>query len=120
MTRKARQTGEKRQGKRRRLGWVIVISLLAGGIAGFLTFNAKPKLPELNLSEIDPAIVRSIKEAEEKVWQSPRSGDAWGTLATILAVHDFATPADLCFQKAERFSPREPKWPYLRGLMESG
>jgi len=93
---------------------------VVAGIAGFVTFNIKPEFPPLNLGEVDPAIVRSIEDAEEKVRRSPRSADAWGMLATILAVHDFASPADVCFQKAERFSPREPKWPYLRGLMESG
>jgi tetratricopeptide (TPR) repeat protein len=76
--------------------------------------------PEVRLENVDSAIVDVIEKARSQVRETPRSGDAWGKLATILGLHDFATEADFCFAQAERFAPKEARWPYLRGLMKSG
>lgn len=76
--------------------------------------------PQISLEQVDPAIVEAIEKARAEVHDARRSGEAWGKLATILAVHDFAKEADFCFAQAEQFSPRDARWPYLRGLMKSG
>ena len=38
----------------------------------------------------------------------------------VLSIHDILPEADICFAQAERLEPREPRWPYLRGLAQSG
>jgi len=99
---------------------IALLALLLGAFAAFKLYTPKLTLPVFDLVGVDPAIANAIREAEAAVKQTPGSGEAWGRLATILAVHDFAAPASLCFTNAERFSPADARWPYLRGLMESG
>src|SRR5439155_12121235 len=99
-------------------GAVLAVLLAAIAVA-LLRLNTKPELPKVDLAGVDPLIVEAIQTAEQKVRDRPRSGEAWGELATVYAVHDFAAPAGPCLTKAERFSPNEARWPYLRGLMES-
>ena len=98
----------------------LIAVLLAAVVVAIVRINNKPELPKVDLAGVDPLIMEAIQTAEQKVRYNPRSGEAWGELATVLAVHDFASAADPCFVKAERFSPNEARWPYLRGLMESG
>ena len=102
--------------------WVIVfcVLVLAGGGFYFWRQNAPPEPPIIKLSGSDPAIIKAVEAARAAVRSSPRSGRAWGRLGMVLSIHDILPEADLCFAQAERFEPREPRWPYLRGLARSG
>ena len=60
--------------------------------------------------------LRSIRAQQDLVRQKPYSGGAWGSLGKVLYAHAFAPQANLCFEKAERYDPQEPRWPYLRAL----
>src|SRR6185436_4531522 len=98
----------------------IVVCAVVGGLAVFQRQRAAPDPPALRLEQVDPAIVASIENARSDLQTTPRSGEAWGKLATILALHDFAFEADFCFAQAERFAPKEARWTYLRALLKSG
>jgi tetratricopeptide (TPR) repeat protein len=102
--------------------WVAGICLIAflGGGYFFWRQNAFPKPPVIELSGTDPAIINAVEKALTVVRSSPRSGEAWGRLGMVLSIHDILPQADFCFAQAERFEPREPRWPYLRGLARSG
>jgi len=102
---------------------VIVGSCLAALVGGGFYWwrqNAPPEPPAVKLPGSDPAIIKAIDEARAAVLSSPRSGQAWGQLGMVLSIHDILPEADLCFAQAERFEPREARWPYLRGLARSG
>ena len=102
--------------------FLIALSVLAlaGGGVYFWRQNAPPPPPEIKLSGSDAFIIKAVEEARTAVQSSPRSGRTWGRLAMVLSIHDILPEADLCFAQAERLEPREPRWPYLRGLARSG
>ena len=98
-----------------------VVVLLALGVlaTGVLIARARRAAapPAVTTSELDPAIARLIANSTREVRATPRSGAAWGRLATALMHAQFRPEADFAFRQAERFSPREAQWPYLHGLM---
>src|SRR5689334_21322390 len=67
--------------------------------------------PVVELTGIDPAVVRAIEKARAAVKQSPRSFEAWGVLGKTLLVHDFHIPASFCLAQAERLDPANARWP---------
>ena len=78
-----------------RLIFAAVLAVLLAAIALTLVrLNTKPELPKIDLAGVDPLIVEAIQTAEQKVRDRPRSGEAWGELATLYAVHDFASAAE--------------------------
>ena len=104
----------------RRLIVGLGLVALAGGGVYFWHQNAPPEPPLIQRPGSDPAILKAIEEARTAVRGSPRSGQAWGRMGMVLSIHDILPEADVCFAQAERFEPREPRWPYLRGLARSG
>ncbi len=102
--------------------FVAGFCLLALAGVGFYFWrqHSPPEPPIIKLPGSDPAIYKAIEEARAAVRNSPRSGQAWGRLGMVLSIHDILPEADICFAQAERFEPREPRWPYLRGLARSG
>ena len=119
---RAAGSGKKSQGGRniRRLVIGLCLLALAGGGVYYWRQNAPPEPPIIKRPGSDPAIVKAIEEARTAVQSSPRSGQAWGRLGMVLSIHDILPEADICFAQAERLEPREPRWPYLRGLARSG
>jgi tetratricopeptide (TPR) repeat protein len=90
-------------------------------MAGYLIwFRATtPEVPSFKTDDADPAVAKAILQARAEVEKSPRSGAAWGRLGMVLSIHDFLTESEMCFATAERFDPKEPRWPYFRGLARS-
>ena len=57
-----------------------------------------------------------IEAARQNVLDKPCSADAWGLLGMTLLTNLFTDDADRCFVEAARLDPRDPRWPYARGL----
>jgi tetratricopeptide (TPR) repeat protein len=72
--------------------------------------------PDVELTGIDPAVVRAIEKGRSAVKESPRSAPAWGLLGKTLLVHDFHIPASVCLAQAERLDPANARWTYLQGI----
>ena len=114
-------SGLARANRRRMPSFLCAVGALVIGTV--IYFWPQPKLselPPLKLEGVDPAIVKMIEDARSEIKKSPRSGPAWGKLAIILGLHDFVAEADVAFANAEQLEPREPRWPYIRGLTRSG
>ncbi len=103
--------------RRRRFALAVIVVSLSVGLAVWLwprTPIAEP--PQPDLAEVDPEVAEAIAAACNKVRQRPRDGDRWGRLGMVFLAHDFFDEANRCFAHAERFDPREPRWPYLHGV----
>jgi tetratricopeptide (TPR) repeat protein len=101
--------------------WVVVILLLivalSGGVGIYLLKRSPiPQLPTIDLSLLDPAIVKAITEVRERARQAPRSAAAWGELGKVLVAHDLRGDANRCFAQAELLDPQNPLWPYYQGV----
>ena len=97
---------------------LFAVALGAAGAGGYALWRhlSAPKPPVMALQGVDPAIVKLIRAQQDLVRQEPYSGGAWGALGKVLYAHAFVPQANACFEKAERYDPQEPRWPYLRAL----
>ncbi len=101
--------------------WIALIALalaLTAGAGYWWYRSSAPQPPVVDTSSREPEVAAAIAAAQEKVRQQPRSGDAWGRLGMILIVHAFEAASDECLAQAERLAPRQPRWPYYRGLLK--
>jgi tetratricopeptide (TPR) repeat protein len=93
----------------------LALTVLAA--AAWLTRRMPVKTPPaVSLEGLEPAIVQVLQQCRRDVLRSPRSGAAWGKLGVALLAYEFKTEARTCLHEAERFDPRNPRWPYFHGL----
>jgi len=95
---------------------VLSFALLAGAM-WFTLGRRAPEPPVAVTSGLDPAIAQLMERSRCEVKASPRSGEAWGRLATVWLHAQFNSEAEWAFARAERYSPRDARWPYLHGIL---
>src|SRR6476620_8774521 len=76
-----------------------------------------PPIPEIPVQSLDAASAALVRERLQAVRTSPRSGAAWGALGTVLRSFEFKPEAENCLAIATQLVPKEPRWPYLHGMM---
>jgi tetratricopeptide (TPR) repeat protein len=87
------------------------------GLPGLLILGGcVPKPPAIDTTGLDPAVVPVIHTALSEVKKSPRSGEAWGQLGSVLMHYEFPAETSSAFSHAERLAPSDPRWPHLHGL----
>jgi len=97
--------------------FAIVLILAGAGVAGYYLLRpSPPPLPAVDLRSADSEISEAVNKATDAVRDNPRDGEAWGKLGMVLRAHDFDVASVEAFQAAERFDPKNAKWPYLQGL----
>ena len=113
--------GKRGLGGRRR--WARAGAALAAGLAlltgagGYLGYRAtRVPVPAVDLRGADPAVAQAIDAARRAVEAAPRSAPAWGALGEVRLCYDCRPEAETCLARAEALDPREPRWPYLRGV----
>jgi tetratricopeptide (TPR) repeat protein len=99
----------------RRLWWLGGAVLLAGLAWWRWGGPGPPPVPPVPLGHADPAVREAVEAARREVREQPRSAAAWGHLAMLLHVHDFAEQAMVCYAEAEKLQPNEPRWYYHHG-----
>jgi tetratricopeptide (TPR) repeat protein len=92
----------------------FAIALAVGAWAWFRPRPPEP--PGADLTGVDPEAAEVIRAARRDVVSRPASARAWGRMGMVLRAHDLDDEANQCFRQAERLDPRDPRWPYLRGL----
>jgi tetratricopeptide (TPR) repeat protein len=95
------------------LGGGLVLAL---GWYGWRWYTA-PVPPDVPLENAEPAVARAIQDARREVLDQPRSAAAWGRLGMVLHAHLFIHQALACYARAEEYAPRDPRWPYLQGVL---
>lgn len=103
---------------RRRLRFFLlgVLTLVALALCWQLwTWYTAPAPPAVSLADVDPAVATAIEAARRDVWWRPHSAAAWGRLGHLFRAHGYVPESNLCFARAERLDPADPRWPYLQG-----
>ncbi len=98
----------------------VVVTVVVLALAGGVWLRWRLQRPEIllpDLDEVDPEVAEAIHGARDEVLRHPSSAPAWGRLGQVLLAHDIGPEATRCLQEAERLDPREPRWPYLQGLI---
>jgi tetratricopeptide (TPR) repeat protein len=75
--------------------------------------------PSVAWPDMDPAVAAAIGKARAAVLRSPRDGGTWGNLGMVLSAHGFNGEALPCYEQAEQLDPRNPRWPYLKGILRA-
>jgi tetratricopeptide (TPR) repeat protein len=123
----SKATKKRRRPKRWLLVGILLGTVLAAGSLWFFRHQGRSfssateevaliSPPTVDLSGVDPAVVRAIATARATVNDSPRSVQAWGQLGKTLLAHDIHLPATTCLAQAERLDPANARWPYLQGI----
>lgn len=73
-----------------------------------------PPIPD---SVVDPEVRAALTQAREKVLSEPLSGQSWGELGLSFRAHNLNVESNGCFAVATQLDPRNPRWPYLIGVI---
>jgi tetratricopeptide (TPR) repeat protein len=103
----------------KRARWIVFAPLLAIGVGAFLVWPRlrQVSLPEIPTARLDEAAARLVELHLNQVRASRRSAKAWGDLGSVLRSLEIRKQARYCYEIAERLDPRQPRWPYLNGLL---
>ena len=112
--------------RRRRIILASFLGVLLGVGGGFGYFYwrttaslraALPQWPPPREGELDALVSKAIVAERTKVSQHPFSSAAWGRLGMVFFAHGYEGEAAACFIQAEKLDPKEPRWPYLHGVV---
>src|SRR6266700_6087155 len=114
-----REKGERTPPRRWRSWLTLALILAVIAWAGHRLWRREPtpELPSISTAGLDRTIAALVTQAENDIRSAPKSGAAWGKLGMILQGADLKTEARNCFSNAEKFEPKEPRWPYFYGLL---
>jgi tetratricopeptide (TPR) repeat protein len=95
----------------------ILLAAVAIGLAAAYWSHRPPPVPFVDLSKASPAVRRTIERHVADLQVHPRSAWAWGRLGSILYAYRLNEPALAALREAARRDPRNPRWPYLQGII---
>ncbi len=107
----------------RRLLAILALGVLVLGAGTFAAWQfASDRVPdrappEVALDGVDAEVAQAVQKAREEVLRAPRSAVAWGEFGEVLHAHVFFDEALTCYAQAEALDPKEPRWPYLQGMI---
>lgn len=78
-----------------------------------------PELPEIILDNFGPAIREQVKQADAEARKNPRHAEAVGRLGMALQTYEQHELAAICYERAHRLAPTEPKWVYYLGVCQA-
>lgn len=96
---------------------LLLFALLGGvGLWWGWRWYTEPRVPDIPLTEADPAVVEVVRKAQEEVRRQPRSAEAWGQLGMVLSANRLPESTPAAFAQAAALDPQDARWPYLHGL----
>ena len=110
-----------------RIPFLLIVTLTFAGISLNYTFptNCHSKsttLPEWIPQPVDlvlvsePRLLQAAETAQKAVVSAPDDAETWGNLGNVYLVHDWASEAARCYQRAASINPAEFRWFYYLGL----
>ncbi len=101
---------------------LAVVSIAVAGTLVYLLNPADappPKMVMIDASDLPNTVHLALERARLHVVSEPSNGEAWGNFGMALYAHQFLPAALESFAEAARLAPRDPRWPYLRGMIRS-
>ena len=96
---------------------VFVIGTSVSGYFYFFIDSETREIPRIDLSELDPAISKTIEKTIQNIEADPANGENWGELGLKYYAHNYGTKAIEAFAIAAEISKDDPRWPYLHGMV---
>ncbi len=97
---------------------VLVLAAVAAAVAiWWPTEGPAARPPELDVSTLEPEVAAAVTAARDDVARSPRSASAWGRLGMVLFANGLLEDVGPCLLEARRLDAKDPRWPYLYGLL---
>ncbi len=107
-----------------RLTLVLLLSAPSAARAQAPEPGALRSLPSPDLSRTEPALTTQIEGLEDLIENlegqgapAPQRAEAWGTLGHLYYYYGFMDAAADAYANAQALVPREPRWPYHRGVV---
>ena len=99
--------------------WLALVVVLLVVAVGAAVWWRPPRFaaPEIEITELDPAVAQVLSNVLAGVRAAPGSATAWGRLGAALMHYDFVEETDSAFQRAAQLDRKEPRWPYLLALL---
>jgi tetratricopeptide (TPR) repeat protein len=96
----------------------VGLALLAGaGWYGWRWYTT-PRPPAIPLDNVEPAVVKAVQAARQRVLEEPGLAEAWGELGMVLEANSFPPQARVCYAQAEKLDSQDRRWPYFLGTLE--
>jgi tetratricopeptide (TPR) repeat protein len=100
------------------LGLVLVLgAALSVAVFWPRPLAAPPALAALSLTNLSGEAAQLVQSNVVRVRLNPGSATAWGELGGILKSCGLPAGARVCLTEAERLDARDPRWPYLLGVL---
>src|SRR5262249_32816669 len=100
------------------LAGVLVLAAVGAAVAiWWPTEGPAAQPPEVDVSALEPEVAATVTAVRDDVVRSPRSATTWGRLGMVLFVHSLMEDAGPCLLEARRLDAKDPRWPYLYGLL---
>lgn len=91
--------------------------LLVYGLGQYLwPPNFTPPLPK-NLSTLEPALAKRIKECTDAINAQPNTPKPYGELGIVYEAHEYDSLAMTCYERAIDLNETEPRWIYHFALL---
>jgi tetratricopeptide (TPR) repeat protein len=74
-----------------------------------------PRVPEPDMTDMEPLVEKRLRETREAVLADPRSAEAWGRFGMVAHAHDLLEDAVPAYQRAQELDPTDVRWPYYLG-----
>lgn len=95
----------------------MVFAAVAAAFFGWSWWSRPTEIPDVDLSAARPALAGLIRDARDRVKDSPNSANAWGSYGMSLMQHELPVQALACFTEAARLAPNSARWPYYAGVI---
>ncbi len=100
---------------------LLVASIVGAGVALRCSTrgerSGESAVPNPDVSEMEPQVVRLLQQARESVLSGRDSADAWGELGSLYDAHMLTDLAETCYRRARSLDPDDFRWVYLLAIV---
>ena len=89
---------------------------LAATLACVFPLDRPPRIPDPDLSEMEPPVAKLLADSRREVLDAPYDADSWGRLAAVWDAHGLRAEAEIGYARAAELDVAEFRWLYLLAI----